>query len=547
MTMSATSNPRLVATVLAVLLLPACRPGSGGACGRDSDCGPGDACNARVCVPRTAGEQSFAVELVPASESPWAVTERTGVVFSGDPASLVVEGEKMVEGMIGELDTKNLPAMAAARVLLSLPSAIGNADRQIEAAASIRSAAGPVQFTIPVPESAVGQSAMLRIVPVAPVDRYLPVWTVPLASLGLSVSLAIPHANDLTTVEGTLQTALGASEPVADYAVRALVGDRLVSNVDRTTALGHFTVHIPRTVDADSVSLELTPPETATARPTMATKLSAAKLNVGALRLPPFGKAIAIDVPVTAMGTSKKVPGVTLRFFTAVQGAVGNEATASFRREFQTDKDGMAHAQLLPGNTGEIRNYAVAAIPPPNSEYAARCFPSYAVAAPSGQPRVGASLELLPKVEITGQVLDADGAPVGGVLLTAVRRDSTFVEACASEVASAQSTATTGPDGSFRLLIEPGTYQLSYEPPMGSNSPLLIEDGVLLAQSSQRSVMLPSGALAEGSVTTPKGDGAGGCEVRIFTAGKNGSLPDLRAHVRTDANGHFRVTVPRAP
>jgi hypothetical protein len=161
---------------------------------------------------------------------------------------------------------------------------------------------------------------------------------------------------------------------------------------------------------------------------------------------------------------------------------------------------------------------------------------------------VGASLELLPKVEITGQVFDGDGTPLKGVILTATRKDSTYVNECGGEVASGQPTVTTADDGTYRLLVEPGTYRFEYEPATGSVSPLLVEDGVVLAHSTQRSVILQPGALAEGIVSTPDdGSPAAACEVRVFAPGRDGAPPELRASTRTAVDGRFRVILPRTP
>jgi hypothetical protein len=438
--------------------------------------------------------------------------------------------------------------MASVRVLLSIPSIIGAPDRQLEAPASSRSATGPVEFSIGVPQSALGRSADIRIVPVMPIDSVLPVWTMSLPMLGPTITLYVPRSNDLNTVEGVLQSALGASEPVLDYAARAVVGDRLVSNVAATKSQGHFTLQIPKSINPDTVTVELAPVDATMARPTMLIKLSG-KLNLGALRLPPYSKPQAIDVPVSAMDTTKKLSGVTVRFYTVLPGTVGTDAIATFRQELQTDKNGIAHAQILPASAGETRSYAVAAIPAPDSQYAARCFPSYAVAAASGsQARVGASLELVPKLEITGQVQDGDGNGLQGVILTAIRTDSTYVDACGGDVASAQPTVTTGVDGSYRLRIEPGTYRFDYEPPMGSISPLLVEGSVVVARSMQRNVMLPAGALAEGIVKTPDdGSPVAACEVRVFAPSRGGAPPELRAHTRTAVDGRFRIVLPRTP
>jgi hypothetical protein len=528
--------------------LAGCRSGTGDACQQDSDCGAGAACSEKACVPRISGDQTaWTVELLPKSETAFARTEAFPVMFSSEAVTLKVEHEQMVSGSILDLDTSTLPMAPAAtvRVLLSFPTDVGRDDRQREVEAASKTATGPVEFKIGVPESAIGQPATLRMVPLGGVERILPVWSVSLGTLGPMVILSVPKSNDLNTVEGILQSALGATEPITDYAVRALVGGTLVSNVGVTTAQGRFALHIPKAINPDAVTVELTPQDATSARPIMVTKVSAAKLNLGVLRLPPYSKPQPIDVPVTAMGTTKKLSGVTLRFSTVLPGAVGADATATFRREFQTDKDGVAHVQVLPGNTGETRSYAVAAIPPPNSEFAARCFPSYAVAAASGQARVGASLELLPKLGLSGQVVDADGLPLNGVIITVIRKDSTFSRECGTDVASTPPTVTTDADGSYHMMVEPGTYRLEYEPAMGTNSPLLVEDELVISQNIQRTVTLPPGALAEGIVRTPEDVPAAGCEVRVFAPGRIGAPMELRGRTRTAVDGRFRIILPR--
>jgi hypothetical protein len=299
-------------------------------------------------------------------------------------------------------------------------------------------------------------------------------------------------------------------------------------------------------VNLEAVTIELSPTDVALARPTLVTRVTAAKLNLGVLRLPPAATPQSLKVPVTVQGSGKKIPGATLRFYAALTGASGGEA--SFRREFQTDKDGVAMVTVLPGNAGETRNYAVAIIPPPNSPYAARCIPTYAVAAaPSAQIRVGASIDLGPKAEVTGLVLDAGGRPQSGVMLTALRKGSTYVTECATDVASPQPVASTDMDGSYRLRLDPGIYRFEYEPAMASTTPLFVEEDVPVDHDAERTVHLPAGVLGEGFVGTPDGGPAAGCEVRVFAPGREGAAPALLAHTRTAASGRFRIVLPRQP
>ena len=58
----------------------------------------------------------------------------------------------------------------------------------------------------------------------------------------------------------------------------------------------------------------------------------------------------------------------------------------------------------------------------------------------------------------------------------------------------------SNPDGSFQLLIDPGTYRLDFDPPAGAAVPRLTQTGVVVAAGSTTmgSVDLLSGELVNG-------------------------------------------------
>jgi hypothetical protein len=253
-----------------------------------------------------------------------------------------------------------------------------------------------------------------------------------------------------------------------------------------------------------------------------------------------------LDVPVAAQGKTAKIPGVTIRFSATLDGAFGAKATLA--REFQTDRDGIAHVSLLPGPAGQTLDYAVTVVPPPNSEFAARCFQGYSVAiVPAGLARVGASIELGNKLEVTGRVIDTAGVAQPGVILTALRQNVTGPQDCGVEVLASPTTVTTGADGTYRLLLDPGRYRFEYEPPMGSATAFSADNDVLIDKSLQRVVKLPGGVLATGVVSSSAGEGVSGCEVRVFNRPLEGQSPELRARTRTVAEGRFSIVLPRSP
>jgi hypothetical protein len=544
------SRMRFGALVASVALSACGRIEPDQGCQQDKECGAGNACVVGACVPRISGpSQTWSLEMAPKTESSWALTEVAMVTFTSTPIQLKVEGKARIEGQITDLDPS--PVNPTMRVLVSLPSALGKGERQFEAEATRVDDKTKLHFVIFLPESAVGLGAKLSFLPASPLDQLLPVWTVTLATLGPTVIVPAPKSNDLWVVEGVLQDEL-EQPPSVPYVARAMLGDRLVSTVARTDAQGRFKVKIPNApsnaISLDQVRVDLAPADPAAVEPHLSVNVSAAKPNLGVLRLPARPKPQVLDIPVAALGTAaKKLPGVTLRFSAQLEGAFGGKATVA--REFQTDRDGIAHVTLLPGLAGQTREYTVAVVPPPSSEFAARCFSGYLVAAvPSGQARVGASIELGNKLEVTGRITDGTGTIQPGVILTAIRQRAVSPQDCGNDAVSVQSTFTSGSDGSYRMLLDPGSYRLEYEPPQGSAATFFVEPDVLVEKSlSQRVVQMPSGVVATGVVTSSTGDAVLGCELRVFGIARDGQLPELRARTRTTTDGRFSIVLPRGP
>ncbi len=538
------------AAAWALLALASCESSQHTApgCRSDDACAGPQACVAGRCVPRLpVSGQVFAVEVLPRSSSIWAPTELAMVTFATTAVAFKVERKIEISGSVTRTDTDPDTAQAAtARIALALPSAIPNRPTWLFHAEGISlQPRAPIEFQLSLPENARGQIGAVRVVPLPPLDRTTPPWKQGLVAIDGVLAFEPPGAADLIPIEGTIRTAF--DDPARGYVVRALEGDRVVSNVVPSDDQGRFRLRIGRraleTGMLTKVAIQVTAATGEQPRNRLLVRgVSEMRPNLGTLRLPAEPLPQAFDVPVTppAGGSTERIAGVLLRFQTALAGAVGGEFT--FRREVQSDTAGVAHVRLLPGTQGQVREYTVAAIPPPNSPFAVRCVRSYSVA--PGSPTevsVGRSIELEPRAELTGQVLSARGEAVGGVRITAIRRadDLAF---CPADLATPPATVTTESDGSYRLWLDPGRYRIEYEPPR-SSAPLAVEDEVMVTTSTRRQVALPLGALAEGLVQSPSGAGVDGCEVRLYDPVEG----TLRGRGVTDENGNFRVVVAVRP
>lgn len=521
------------------------------ACTADSDCAPGLGCASQACVPKLMSMTGpWAIEVVPPDKGSWAPTEDPAVVFAPEPITLQVQDRVPLAGAIdGAPADFELSAEGTLRVIASVPSRIaGKRDRQFEAMAAVRGMRGPVAFTLPIPMNLVGSEAKVWLIPAAPLDRMLPEWHTTVV-LGAAMKLPMLRMADTHDVYGTLLNDFDL--PQSAYAVRALVGDRVVSSVATTDEDGRFKVRIPKTgsnrVDLSTVVVELVPTDPRSPRPRLVVRgLNEGRLNLGVLRLPPTPRPEMFEVPVEGAGDpGTEVAGATVRFRTVLP--AGANLDAVYLREAQTQMQGRARIELLPGGAGQTREYAVSVIPPANSRFAARCVGMYSIGSSApGTPRVSATIVLPLKPVLSGRVFGPDGLPAANVQMEATRQadlEARERDACGGDVASPPATATTGADGTFGLLLEPGMYRLEYTPPASAGSPQHVEARIMISADMTRDVNLPPGVLVDGLVRTAGDTPAANCEVRAYATGAGGAV--LRARAVSGADGKFRLMLPK--
>ncbi len=515
-------------------------------CKRDTDCANGQACVADVCLARSTDSATWAIELVPVAESLFALREIPAATFPM-ASRMAVDKRGLVMGSVSRSDL-DLDPMATfpARLALTFQSAIsGKPDLQFETDGTGKSGGGPVEFSVGVPEAAIAgrTAARLRIIPSAPADRVVPPWT---AMVQLpTAEISYPVAADMIVIEGVLEKPGG--DKVDNYVARALLGERVVSNSWLIDKSGRFRLRIPRSAvpaTLDSLTVDIYPADRTAALPRLLVRrVSPAKLNLGSVQLPTFALPETFKVPVRS-ANGDPIVGATLRFRTALPGAVNAEAF--YVREVQSDRDG-AVVPLIPGAAGAPRDYSVAVISAPGSEYASRCISTYAVAPGStGGERIAATIDLQRKIAIGGEITRSDGIALAGVRITATRQGDTFAKDCASDVVSPPGSVNSAPDGSYRLMLEPGRYRLDYEPAPGAPSPLHVEEDVDVEVRATRNVTLPAARVADGMVVAPGAASVPvpGCEIKIWQVIPD-AKPILRARTRSGDDGKFRVILPR--
>ena len=138
--------------------------------------------------------------------------------------------------------------------------------------------------------------------------------------------------------------------------------------------------------------------------------------------------------------------------------------------------------------------------------------------------------------------------------MTVTATQETSDNAACTSATPAPASATTDANGMFALALDPGTYQIDYDPPTGSAAPRFTEYGYKIGGPAlvTHDMTLPPGAAVAGTVVAPDGKTPlPSATVRLFEVrctgadctGPNRTAPALRAVAVTDGNGSFRVAV----
>ncbi|MES1207261.1 MAG: carboxypeptidase regulatory-like domain-containing protein [Pseudomonadota bacterium] len=516
-------------------------PGSGGSTG---GCQPAqsltDSCVAALTTP-----VSWAVEIDPPSSSPYAHGQIASQNVAANPSFMAPAANSVAVVFSAAANGSSVPTTANA--VLAVPSIVpGRPDLVYQSA--VVASAGTTTAMLIVPQDAFSMAATLSLIPLPPSDQQSPVY--PFAVMVSSnIAVTLPAGDMLTS--GQLLDSL-QNRPPATFVAKVFQNGVQVSNAPFTQADGTFQLQIPAAAAAAPLTLELLPTSSDPSM-TSAPFTVAAGTKLGTITLPAYVKADSFKVAV-ANGTTP-LSGVSVRAQTSL-GPTGGSGTVTGTAQYAvtgtTDVTGAVNLQLLPGST-----YSIAATPAPGSPYASQCVPM--VKTVSGANSNGGVAPTVKTIVVTmrpvlsGTIRTAGGVPVPNVSVSAVGTPDASPPCAAPATATA--STTTDLSGKFQLPLDPGTYQLDYDPPAGSAAPRLTEWAVNIPGNDTvtHDITLPAGALVVGSVSGSKNDPLSSAVVRFFQVrcsgpsdcqGPNRVPPLLIGKALTDAQGRYRMVVP---
>jgi carboxypeptidase family protein len=536
--------------------------GSGGAsgyarCTTDEHCGQAAGCVAGTCLPRGASIASpLAAEIRPEGASAQAAFTEFAAVPAGGAWMLKASASVAVTAAFTSINKPD-SFPSTSNVVLEIPSLIpGRPALTFEAT----TASATKTASLTVPDFIRGRSGTLSLIPLAPANQKFPPFkfsvAVPTTGSALydvaapTVTVMMLPSENLTP-HGILVDAL--NDPKTTYAARAFQNGTQVSNSAATTPYGTFALQVPAAFAAGEVVIELSP-STASGDPWVTLKamtLSGANPDLGTITLPTYQVPDPTkDLPVVfavqggdAPGTP--VAGAAFRAVTTL--AADDRGVTRFWRDATTDADGNASLFLVPGANRMPRTYDVSVVPAAGAPYAAKCVQQPVLTGGN----IG-TIQLSRRPVLSGTVSSALGAVVPGVTVVATRDAAAArVGVCAATAPTTVST-TTDATGAFSLALDPGVYQIDYDPPAGSSAPRLTQRDVDVSVTVGRPVQLPAPALIEGDVRDAADMPLRNATIRIFeprcaTVAGCTTPPWLRAETQSDANGHFRAVVAANP
>ena len=141
---------------------------------------------------------------------------------------------------------------------------------------------------------------------------------------------------------------------------------------------------------------------------------------------------------------------------------------------------------------------------------------------------------LAASIAITGKIVDQNGNGVQGVTVTATDPGGTTVDF---------GPTTSAQDGSYELDVDPGTYDLHFDPPSGSGLNPIVEPSFTASENQVLDVQLTPPAPTRYTVSGFVEDSAGNPVPDVFVGFHNGQVGQGAAAF-TDDTGFYSVTLP---
>ncbi len=331
--------------------------------------------------------------------------------------------------------------------------------------------------------------------------------------------------------------------PIGHARVVLLTSARDVAGVAITDEMrGFFEVLLPPTIETLYAKVEA--PNDGPVFPEFTTgplpPPSESGLDLVVPDLPPGTEPIEATLEVLEPPPAPTIEGVPLPELVPASGRavtiIGAFPDGTLRRSGTTDEAGRVTFRALPGA------YEALIVSPPQSPAA-----SWQGFINLGDPKdaSSSSISLKLRVPVRGNVRDTFGIPVESGVVTLTRR-ADWGEGWTLAIAPPP-FETRITEGFFEAFVDPGTYDLSIAPDLGTSAPNAIETGVDIgAQGLTLDLDLPPSGLLHLTVASPDGFWLPDTRVELWSSSPLGA-PHLIALGTTGPQGFVDILIPHEP
>lgn len=340
--------------------------------------------------------------------------------------------------------------------------------------------------------------------------------------------------------------------PVSGLAVRALGGrgSARLSTVSVSDEAGEVRLLMSPTAP-ELPTFQIEPTVTGTLTPTYTIPTLGLGLADDGLRLVPLPEPTgSVWYRGTVVGTERNgmiVPaaGASLTFTNTGLGDPARGMMGTLRVVTTTDATGAFEVRLAPSATP----YELAIVPAAEGDSGVLVQHTTIAQPPPSGVVMGQEFALPLRAALGGRVLAPDARPVANVTLEA--RPRTSLSAASGSLAEqlARSTnAATDADGAYRMLVDPGTYDVLVRAPVDSGFPWAILRGLeVRAATATQDITLPAPVPVGGFVRDAAGAAVAGATVNVYSLEQEPDAPPrtwLVGSARSAADGGYRLLAP---
>ena len=199
-----------------------------------------------------------------------------------------------------------------------------------------------------------------------------------------------------------------------------------------------------------------------------------------------------------------------------------------FERSAVSDAEGRFELKLLQGD------YLLKATPSADSDAAFTMLSDLACRDTTRDVEI----PLEARIPLTGTLTDAAGQQLAGVEVRATRQPGN------DNQASYTKSAFSLPDGSYRLKLDPGVYDVQFVPPEESTFARAYLGDIALSAEATLDQSLGRGTSFEGRVLDENGQPVSNTFIEVFRVRSEAETAEPIGEGSTDENGYFGIVVP---